>query len=272
MPQRTLEEVATTDAPQQVSPAEAIKRQLKKYEPIVERALPTHVNLDQFMSTILTCVRSDPNLLRVDPASLAAAAVKAAQLGLEPNDGRGLCAIIPYGREAQFQVMYKGAVELARRSGLVERVVARTVYENDEFDYEYGTGDEHLTHRPVRTDRGPSVLWYAIAWSPEGRVMDFVVLTRDDVEYHRSFSKQRNGNMWSNSYDAAARKTAVWELMKLLPQSTQLAQAMAADEKTVHLDDEGLVVIDDDDRPEQIGEVYRDHPAALEAPAEDVTS
>ena len=59
-----------------------------------------------------------------------------------------------------------------------------------------------------------------------------MVLTRDDVEYHRSFSKQKNGKTWTDSYNAMACKSAVWDLMKLLPRSVEVAQAIESDGRT----------------------------------------
>jgi len=211
------------------TPAAIMKQTVADYLPVIERALPAGMSAERFASTILTAVRKKPELLHCDPVSVISAGIQAAQLGLAPNDGRGLCAIVPYGGKAEFQMEYRGGIELARRSGLVRRVVARTVYEHDEFDYSYGTEDEGLRHTPARTNRGKAILWYAIAWGPDGDLLDFVVLTPEDIEYHRSFSKMKNGQAWTKSYDAMARKTCVWELLRLLPRSVELVSAMDAD-------------------------------------------
>lgn len=249
-------------APARVTPAQAIKQAVDQYAPVIARALPSHVSEERFASTILTACRNDPNLMRCDPASIIGAAIRAAQLGLEPNDERGLCYLIPRGGKATFQLGYKGMAELGRRSGQVRRVAARTVYEHDEFDYQYGTIDEGIRHKPARSARGESIFWYAIAWDERGDVLDFVVLTREDVEYHRGFSAQPNGQMWAKSYDAAARKTAVRELFKLLPQSPEYAAAVAADGQAYRpiVADGGEVEPDEfDDNDEPV------HHAAIEA-------
>jgi recombination protein RecT len=257
--------VAAKDAaPARVTPAAAIKQAVDLYAPVISRALPSHVSPERFASTILTACRNSPELMRCDPASVVAAAIRAAQLGIEPNDERGLCYLIPRAGKATFQLGYKGMAELGRRSGEVRRVVARTVYEADEFEYEYGTFAEGIKHKPAQAERGKSIYWYAIAWGPAGDVLDFVVLNREDVEYHRSFSAQPNGQMWAKSYDAAARKTAVRELFKLLPQSPEYASAVAADERSYSVGD---IDVEPDDEPENIGEaVPREH-IAIESEA-----
>lgn len=231
-----------SNTPARVTPYQAIKQKVEEYTPVIMRALPRQMRddagVEHFLSTLLTAVRNEPKLMKCEPASVIAAAVKAAQLGLEPNDGRGLCCIIPYGNQAQYQTMYKGAIELARRSGLVGRVVARVVHEGDTFEQWDDEDGVHFKYRKAVGDAGPAVLWFAAAWEPSGGpLMDIAVLDREKVEYHRAFSKMPNGQMWSKSYDAAALKSAVWELLRLLPQSVNLASALEADERTYRMGD-----------------------------------
>ena len=76
-----------------------------------------------------------------------------AQLGLEPGT-LGYCYLVPYQNkktgqlEIQFQLGYKGILELVRRSGQVENIEARVVYEKDKFDFEYGLTPK-LVHKPA---------------------------------------------------------------------------------------------------------------------------
>lgn len=239
-----------------------MKSTIERWKPIIERALPDHVDLVRFVSSLNTVIRRTPQLMMCDPESIVAGAVQAAQLGLEP-DGE-MCALVPRRNsdrggqwEASFQLMYKGGIKLARqaRDG-VHRIVARTVYEADEFSYSYGTHDEGLRHKPAPTEhRGKSVLWYAIAWDRDGMLLDFVVLTPADVAYHKSFSKNANGPAWTKSPDAMARKTCVIELLKLLPKSATLQAALNADDRRASfapdaLDDndvDPIQFVDDDD-------------------------
>jgi recombinational DNA repair protein RecT len=65
---------------------------------------------------------------------------------------------------------------------------------------------------------------------PDGREQ-IHALDRDAVEYHRSFSKQPDGDMWSKSYDAAALKSVVLDMKRWLPNSRQLSEAIAADDQ-----------------------------------------
>ena len=71
---------------------------------------------------------------------------------------------------------------------------------------------------------------------PDGRT-HVHALDRDHVEYHRGFSKQRDGEMWTKSYDAAALKSVVLDMKRWLPLTPQLALAQAADGTVVDVRD-----------------------------------
>ena len=84
--------------------------------------------------------------------------------------------------------------------------------------------------------KGEAYAWWVRARYPDGRV-HVHALDRDEVERHRSFSKQPNGDMWTKSYDAAALKTVVLDMRRWLPMSPQLAAAAAAEGSVVDVRD-----------------------------------
>lgn len=222
---------AATPTPQQV-----IKQQLDRYRPVIDKLLHnTGITVETFVAQVANAVRATPGLLKCRPETVLGAALKAAQLGLAPNDARNLCWILPYGSDAQFQLGYGGVMELARRAVPGLRFDGRPVHPNDDFDLDYGKADP-LTHRPAlvkRMDRGgDAYAWYVRATFPDGQVQ-IQALDIEQVEYHRSFSKQPNGTMWAKSYDAAALKSCVLEMRRWLPGSPQLVAALAVDERVI---------------------------------------
>ena len=76
-------------------------------------ALPKHINSDRFVRIAITTIRQNPKLAQCNQESLLGALMVSAQLGLEPGV-LGQCYLIPYGRECQFQIGYKGMIELLR--------------------------------------------------------------------------------------------------------------------------------------------------------------
>ena len=81
--------------------------------------------------------------------------MNAAQLGLEPNTPLGQAYLIPYKNhgklECQFQIGYKGLIDMVYRNDNIQTVQAQCVYENDVFEYELGLEPKLYINRLLRT-------------------------------------------------------------------------------------------------------------------------
>ena len=147
-----------TGAVKQVSPNQGMKQMLDKMKNEIAAALPSMVSSERFQRVALTAFSSNPKLQECDPVSFIGAMMESAQLGLEPNTPLGQAYLIPFnsknGMQVQFQIGYKGLLELAQRSGKIKTLYAHEVRENDEFDMDYGL-NQTLTHKPyLKGDRG----------------------------------------------------------------------------------------------------------------------
>ena len=144
---------------------------IKSMEGEIKKALPSVITPERFTRMVLSAISVNPSLASCTPQSFLGAMMQAAQLGLEPNTPLGQAYIIPYKNkdtlEAQFQLGYKGLIDLAYRSGDVEVVQAHVVYANDTFICEYGL-EPKLTHIPADRDRGEAVKVYAIFKTKSG--------------------------------------------------------------------------------------------------------
>ncbi len=200
-------------------------------------ALPAHVDKKRFVRIAITAIRTNPKLAQANPNSLLGALMTSAQLGLECNTPLGQSYLIPYGSEVQFQLGYKGLLDLAYRSKQYKRINARVVDKADEFSYEYGL-DETLKHKPSQKPTGEAVYYYAIYELDNGG-KSFVVWSKEKVEAHaKKFSKSYNqpSSPWKGHFDAMACKTVLLDLLKSAPKSTEAAQAVASDNMTVRMD------------------------------------
>lgn len=217
-------------------PYKTIQNLLKRMEPQIKKALPKHMDPERLSRIAFTEARKNPKLLECSTNSFLGAVMTAAQLGLEPGV-LGHAYLIPYynkktsSKEVQFQIGYKGLLDLVRRSGEIESISARCVYENDEFDFEYGL-NEKLIHKPnMSGDRGDFTSVYAIAkFKNAGYSM--IVMSKSDVEKIRSRSKSSNTGPWVTDYEAMARKTVLKQLCKYLPLSIEVQRGLVADEST----------------------------------------
>ncbi|GGE47917.1 DNA recombination protein RecT [Pullulanibacillus camelliae] len=227
------------------NPANTIAAYLKKMGPQIEKALPKHMDPDRMARIALTTIRQTPKLLQCEIPSLLGAVMQAAQLGLEPGL-IGHCYIIPYGNQAQFIIGYKGMIDLARRSGHIESIYAQVVYENDEFEYEFGL-DPKLVHKPLLDgDRGAFKAAYGVAKYKDGG-FHIEVMGKGDIEKIRQRSKASNNGPWKTDYEEMAKKTVIRRMWKYLPISIEIQQQAAQDEVVrKDITEEAKSVYDDD--------------------------
>ena len=196
----------------------------------IEMALPRHVDTDRFARIALTCVRTTPKLAECDAASLLGALMIAAQTGTEPGPPFGYSYLVPYNKQVQYILGYRGITKLAYQSGMMSSIDAHEVREDDDFDYRFGT-DSYLHHKPAMGDRGKTELWYAVARFKDGG-HTFSVLDRAEIDRHRKRSRATGQNTpWNTDFDAMARKTCIRVLAPYLPLSPELEAAFKADER-----------------------------------------
>lgn len=212
-------------------------------------ALPKHINSDRFVRIAITTIRQNPKLAQCNQESLLGALMVSAQLGLEPGV-LGQCYLIPYGRECQFQIGYKGMIELLRRSGQLKDIYAYSVYENDEFEMTYGL-DRDLKHKPNLQNKGNFIGCYCVAvLKDDARAFEY--MTKEEIEAHgKKFSKTYGNGPWKTDFEAMAHKTVVKKMLKWLPLSVEFLEMANKDEKTFKVADEKtgeteeIIVLDD---------------------------
>lgn len=216
-------------------PEDTIREYLARMAPEIRRALPKHMDPDRLARIALTTIRTTPKLLDCNVQSLLAAVMQSAQLGLEPGL-LGHCYIIPYGKEAQFIIGYRGMIDLARRSGNIESIQAHEVYANDFFRLEYGLEDT-LKHIPwhLREDKevdkpGDFRGCYMVAkFVGGGHHIHY--MPKSEIEDHKRRSKAAGNGPWVTDYIEMAKKTVVRSAWKWLPISVEIMrQTQAADE------------------------------------------
>lgn len=216
---RDLTKRVERNAEVQQGQPQSLSALIEQMKPQIARALPKHMDPDRIARIALTVLRQTPQLGRCNPQSFLGALMTCAQLGLEPGP-LGEAYFVPYGQEVTFIPGYRGLVKLAWQSGQMKSISAHTVRERDEFDYAYGL-EPVLRHKPALSDGGDVIAVYAAAVLKDGGSA-FVVLSRDDVEAIRSRSRASNNGPWKTDWDAMARKTAVRQLIRWLPLSSEL--------------------------------------------------
>ncbi|MBQ9361768.1 MAG: recombinase RecT [Lachnospiraceae bacterium] len=208
---------------------------IKALEPEIKRALPSVLTPERFMRMALSAINNTPKLAECTPMSFIAALMNAAQLGLEPNTPLGQAYLIPYKNkgtlECQFQIGYRGMIDLAYRNERMQSIEAHTVYENDDFNYAFGLNPT-LSHVPAFEDRGDIVGFYAIFKLDNGGYR-FEFMSKPDMDaYAMTYSKSFTSDYshWKTNYESMAKKTVIKQLLKYAPMKADFHKAISMDE------------------------------------------
>ena len=195
---------------------------------------------DAFIASVISVVGSDANLQKCNPMSVALAAYKAVPLNLPIEQNMGYAAVIPYGTNASFQIMRKGWVELAMRTGQVKHIANEVVYEGElvrrnrftdtyEFDESKRTSDKVIGFMAyIQLINGFEKTIY---WSD-------AEVKAHALKYSQAYKK--GYGPWKETYEAMALKTVLKRLIvKYCPKSTELQNAINDDQKVFSDSPEG---------------------------------
>lgn len=213
----------------------SIQQYIKAMDGEIKKALPSVITPERFTRIVLSAISVNPKLGSCTPASFLGAMMTSAQLGLEVNTPLGQAYVLPYNnkgvQEAQFQLGYKGLIDLAYRSGEVESIQAHVVYENDEFNCEYGL-EPKLSHKPAASNRGEAIKVYAVFKTKSGG-FGFEVMSMDDVRMHAAkYSKGYSSaySPWKTNFEEMAKKTVLKRVLKYAPLKSDFVRAAVQDE------------------------------------------
>ena len=213
------------------------------YSEQIKASLPSPREFNRFCQAMLTCATANPKLLETTLESRIAAAIQCAHLGLVPDTIIGYAYLVPFFNkkkgvsECHLIPGYKGLMQLARRSGEITVIQARAVYEGDAFAVTLGTANE-LLHTPGPEhgkDLDKITHLYAIARFRTGD-FQFEVMSKDEIEGHRSRSRAGQSGPWVTDWLIMAQKTVLKKLCKFLPLTTSAMQAVQLDD----LDERGI--------------------------------
>lgn len=185
-------------------------------------------------TTSLMQVVNDNNLLQsCDPKSIVNAAAMAAVLDLPINNSLGVAYIVPYGKNAQFQVGYKGLIQLAIRSGQYKTISTTEIYENQLSECNPLTGYEFDFSNPPKG----KIVGFAAYFKLHNGFEKTVFMTVDEARNHgKKFSKTYNKDWstWKTNFEGMAKKTVIKLLLdKYGPKSIEMQRAIMGDQSVV---------------------------------------
>lgn len=213
------------------------KKESPKGEPLVVQKLalaktnlvarlPRGIDPERFYLGILTAIQKSKasakegkSLLDCDPNSVLLAAYDAAEVGCNLSPSLQLGWLIPYDKECVFQPSYRFYIQKAYETGEVSSFYAEVVYASDKLDRQYAP-KRNLFHAPGKDEKDRDLAHaigsYALIEFKDG-VIDWEYLTADQIDKHRSKSKQPNSMKWVDFWWEGWRITPIRVLAKRLP-------------------------------------------------------
>lgn len=201
---------------------------LERGKSAIEAALPHHLKADRMMRLAITCFSTNPQLRQCTGQSILASIVVASQLGLEPGiAGQGY--LIPYKQTCTFVPGWQGLVGLLNNSGAATAWTG-AVFEGDEWDFQLGSSPRCI-HRPGPNYGAPGkLIWVYACGQVNGSERPVIeAWPLDRVWKHRDQFNKVGQRHYSFAHpEMYARKVVLLQVLKYMPRSIELNNAMAA--------------------------------------------
>lgn len=210
-----------------------------------------HEKKSSFSNNVIALVSNSATLQECQPMSLIYAALKATALDLPLDPNLGFAYIIPYKNtkknvsEAQFQIGYKGFIQLAIRSGQFLLINVTDIRDGELLGEDLLTGEMKFARVPDREHK--TVVGYAAYFKLTNGFSKTLYMTVGEVKAHagrysQTFSSKveyiRNASKWTTDFDAMAKKTVLKLLLsKYAPLSVEMQNAIQNDQAVI--DDQG---------------------------------
>jgi len=212
-------------------------------KPVIQEKIKSLLNKNAgaFTTSVLQIVNSNTMLRNANPMSIFNAALMAATLNLPLQNGLGFAYIVPYKGQAQFQLGYKGLIQLAQRSGQFKRLVAVPVYEKQLITEDPINGFEFDWKQ--KPEKGEKPIGYYAYFKLINDFTAELYMTAEDMQEHaerysQTYRSYTNGkaksSVWVENFEAMALKTVIKLLLsKQAPLSVEMQQAVLADQAVV---------------------------------------
>lgn len=192
----------------------------------------------QFITSALSLVNSDTKLQECEPTSIFNACLVSASLDLPINNNLGFAYIIPYGGKAQFQIGYKGFIQLALRTGQFKTINATDVRKGEIKYFNRLSGEIEFEWIEDEAEREKNeVIGYVSYFELLNGFSSTFYMTKERVDKHaKKYSQtyKKGFGLWKDDFDSMALKTVTkLNLSKNSPLSVEMQKAIIADQSVV---------------------------------------
>lgn len=212
----------------------------------------------QFITSVLQITASNDLLSKADPISIYNSAAVAATLDLPLNNNLGFAYIVPYNNKqkdgsfktvAQFQLGYKGFIQLAQRSGQFRTIAAAPIFDGQLIESNPLTGFRFdFTKKTSDVIIGYAAFFQLLNGFEKTLFMTTEELKKHGVKYSQTYKK--GFGLWKDDFDGMAIKTVIKLLLsKFAPLSIEMQKAVITDQAFINNEDATDVTYIDNDEP-----------------------
>lgn len=231
-----------------------------------------------FKTSLLGVINSNSLFEKADPLSIIQSALVATTLDLPINPNLGYAYIIPYGAKAQFQLGYKGLIQLAQRTGQYQTISASEVREGQIKDYDPLKGVEFDW-----TITDGEVIGYVAYFKLINGFEKYLYMSLKELEAHGKkysksydskdkYTKEYNG-IWRTNFDAMAKKTVLKQLIsKFGIMSVEMQDAVVKDQQVIdkegngeYVDNNNIIIKAEQDDRSEVLKFIQDEAMTIEA-------
>lgn len=222
-----------------------------------------------FASSVIQIAKSNNMLANAEPSSVVASAITSATLNLPLNNNLGYAYIIPFNErqkngsylvKAQFQIGYKGFIQLAQRSGTFKTVNVSEVKQGEIENRDRLTGE--ITFNWIQNDverNKLKTIGYIGYFSLTNGFEKSMFMSMEDLQKHgKKFSQtfKKGFGLWNDDFDSMAKKTVLKLLLsKYAPLSIDMQNAVIKDQASFNdVEDIEDITYIDNKKPEKADE------------------
>ena len=216
----------------------------------------------RFISSVVSAVQTNPTLAECTNKSILNAALLGQSLNLPQSPQLGMFYLIPYDnkksgvKEAQFQISYKGLIQLAIRSGQYKKLHVTDIREGELKSYNSITDEYSFTPETDMAKRlSLKVIGYYAYFELVNGYKKDIYWSREQMEEHaKKYSvSYRKGwdSIWKSDFDKMAYKTLIKQLLsKYGVMSVEMDKAVANDQAVLE-EENNPMYVDNVDIPEK---------------------
>jgi recombination protein RecT len=196
-----------------------------------------------FIISLTNMLNSNPKLRECDANSILSSAMVAATLDLPVDPNLGFSWIVPYntkqGSKAQFQIGYKGIIQLALRTGQYKKINVIAIHEGELVEFNPLTEDIILDFKAKKSNK---VIGYAAYFRLINGFEKMVYWSLEQVvEHAKKYSKSYTKGPWKTDFDEMAKKTVIKNMLsKYGILSIEMQTVLKADQAVIRESKKGI--------------------------------